>query len=239
MDSPGPKKPAALPQPVGESLPGWAPPVRPPREPWGGRFCRLEPLDPARHAADLHAAFRVDRTGRLWTYLPYGPFAAEADYRLWVARVHAGEDPLFFAIFDVATRRALGVAAYLRIDPANGVIEIGHLAFASALQRTTAATEALCLLVGRAFKLGYRRVEWKCDALNAPSRAAAERLGFVYEGTFRQAAVVKGRNRDTAWFAVIDRDWPRLRAGYERWLAPDNFDADGRRRRSLAELINA
>lgn len=239
MDSAVPMKPAVSSPPTGEPLAGWVAPERPPRQTWGGRFCRLEPLEPARHAADLHAAFAADETGRLWTYLPYGPFATGADYVGWAGRVHAGADPLFFAIIDAATQRALGVAAYLRIDPANGVIEIGHLAFAPALQRTTAATEALCLLVGRAFELGYRRLEWKCDALNAPSRAAAQRLGFVYEGTFRQAAVVKGRNRDTAWYAIIDRDWPRLRAGYERWLAPENFDAAGSRLRSLAGLINA
>ncbi len=164
----------------------------------------------------------------MWTYLPYGPFATRADYHAWVATGSASADPLFFAIVDQATGRPAGVAAYLRIDPANGVIEIGHLAYSPALQRTTAATEAMYLMIRRVFELGYRRCEWKCNALNAPSRAAALRLGFTHEGTFRQAMVTKGRNRDTDWFSIIDAEWPARRAEFERWLSPDNFAADGR-----------
>ena len=139
-----------------------------------------------------------------------------------------GNDPLFYAILDQATNRAVGVAGYLRIDPRNGSIEVGHLGYSPLLQRTPAATEAMYLMMARAFELGYRRYEWKCDSLNEPSRAAALRLGFVFEGIFRQAVVVKGRNRDTAWFSVIDSEWPALKAAFVNWLAPDNFDEQGR-----------
>ncbi|HEY9248126.1 MAG TPA: GNAT family protein, partial [Rariglobus sp.] len=187
------------------------------------------------HADELFAANSADQAGRMWTYLPYGPFASQADYRDWMERTCRGDDPLFYAIGDVASGRAAGVAAYLRVDPANGAIEIGHLAYSPALQRTTAATEALFLMIDRVFGLGYRRCEWKCDSLNAPSRAAATRLGFTFEGVFRQAVVVKGRNRDTAWFSIIDSEWPERRAGFVRWLAPENFDAAGRQRIPLSE----
>ncbi len=229
----------ALGQPLGAALPAWQPPPRPAHQPLGGRFCRLEPLDPARHAASLHAANQVDREGRMWTYLPYGPFADLAAYQSWMAQVTAGADPLFYAIIDLASGQALGVAAYLRIIPEAGSLELGHLAFAPALQRTPAATEALMLLFAQAFSLGYRRCEWKCNALNAPSRAAALRLGLTYEGLFRQATVVKGRNRDTAWYAVIDREWPALAAAFQRWLAPGNFDAAGQQHERLSALTAA
>jgi len=200
-----------------------------------GRWCRVEPLAPERHAADLFAACAEDPGGRMWTYVPYGPFADEAAYRAWMADYCLGDDPLFHAIVDAESGRALGVAALMRIDPKNGVIEVGNIAYAPALQRSRAATEAMALMMARVFDaLGYRRYEWKCDALNAASRAAAERLGFRFEGIFRQAIVYKGRNRDTAWYAVIDRDWPALREGFNRWLAPENFDERGRQRRSLA-----
>jgi RimJ/RimL family protein N-acetyltransferase len=152
----------------------------------------------------------------------------------------ASEDPLFHVILDRAGEEPLGIASYLRIDPGNGVIEVGHLHFGPQLQRTPAATEAMALMMARAFdELGYRRYEWKCDSLNAPSRAAALRLGFTFEGIFRNAVVVKGRSRDTAWFSVTDAEWPKVRAGFEAWLAPANFDAEGRQRRGLAELREA
>lgn len=197
-----------------------------------GRTCRLEPLRAAQHAAALHEANLLDVDGRGWTYLPYGPFASLDDYAAWVASVETVEDPVFFAI---VTDRPVGVASYLRIDPAMGCIEVGHLRFSPRLQRTAAATEAMYLMMKRAFEeLGYRRYEWKCDALNAPSRSAAERLGFTYEGTFRQAVVSKGRNRDSAWFSIVDSEWPAIRSAFEAWLDPANFDASGMQRRPLA-----
>ena len=200
-----------------------------------GRWCRVEPLDPDAHAAGLHAANSADTDGRMWTYLSEQPFATEAAYRTWAQAAAASSDPLFFAIVDSATGEPRGVASYLRIEPADGVIEVGHIAYSPALQRTTAATEAMYLMMRRVFdELGYRRYEWKCNALNAGSRAAAQRLGFTYEGTFRQAKVVKGRNRDTAWFSILDTEWPRMRAAFEAWLDPSNFDAEGRQRSRLS-----
>ena len=201
-----------------------------------GRFCRLEILDADRHARDLHAANRLDQDGRMWTYLPYGPFDEVAAYDRWVREVAAATDPLFHAAIDLTTGRAVGVASYLRIDPPAGSIEVGHIAYSPLLQRTPAATETMYLMMRRAFELGYRRYEWKCDALNAPSRAAAQRLGLSFEGIFRQARVNKGRNRDTAWFAAIDSEWPALDRAFSQWLAPANFDEAGRQRVSLASL---
>ncbi len=205
-----------------------------------GRFCRVEPLDPARHATDLHAANGLDGEGLNWTYLPVGPFADFGSYRAWLEKVAAGEDPLFHAIVDLTSQKAVGVAALMRIDPNNGVIEVGNINYSPLLQKKPAATEAMFLLMTRVFdELGYRRYEWKCDSLNAPSRSAALRLGFQYEGLFRQAVVYKGRNRDTTWFSIIDSEWPALKRAYQQWLAPENFDGEGRQRRSLAELIGA
>ena len=217
----------ALGQPIGEPVDDWQPPPKPPREPMHGRYCRIEPLDLARHAHELYDAFSHDRDGHNWTYLPYGPFATVDAYTAWVAHAVTRDDPLFHAIVDLASGRAVGVASYLRIDPEAGSIEVGGLSFSPLLQRTPAATEAMYLMMQRAFALGYRRYEWKCDALNAPSRAAAQRLGLSYEGIFRQARVSKGRNRDTAWYATIDREWPTLDRAFRQWLDPNNFDADG------------
>jgi len=229
----------ALDQPIGEAVDAWTPPSPPPREAMTGRYCRVEPLDVARHAPDLHAANSRDTEGRMWTYLPYGPFASLDDYRTWAADAASTDDPLFHTIVGTATGRPAGVASYLRIDPASGSIEVGHIAYSPMLQRTRAATEAMYLMMRRAFELGYRRYEWKCDALNAASRAAAERLGFTYEGIFRQARVYKGRNRDTAWYAAIDGEWPALDRAYRQWLDPANFDAAGRQRISLRALTRA
>jgi RimJ/RimL family protein N-acetyltransferase len=223
-------------QPIGAALPDWCAPARPPREPMQGRFCRVEPIDPERHAPDLHRANSLDADARHWTYLPYGPFESFEAYRGFVKAVCLGDDPLFFAIVDAKTGLAVGLASYLRIDPRAGSIEVGHLRFSSLLQRTPAATEAMALMMRRAFELGYRRYEWKCDALNAPSRAAALRLGFTFEGVFRQANVVKGRNRDTAWFSVTDQEWPARARAFERWLDPANFDREGRQRARLEDL---
>jgi RimJ/RimL family protein N-acetyltransferase len=224
-------------QPIGPPVPEWEPRPKPPRSPIEGRLVRIEPLDPERHLTGLFAALREDREGRLWTYLPYGPFETLAAYRAFVEWECLGEDPLFHAIVPAEDGRAAGVAAYLRVDEEVGVIEVGHICYAPRLQRTPAATEAMYLLMRRTFdELGYRRYEWKCDAVNARSLAAAERLGFRFEGTFRQATIYKGRNRDTAWFSIIDREWPALKAAFERWLDPTNFDHAGRQRRRLAEL---
>jgi len=223
----------ALGQPVGPPLTDWRPPPRPVHAVLEGRYCRLEPLAARRHAADLYAAYSRDADGRMWTYLSSGPFASSAEFRSWVEARQDSEDPLFFAVIDAATARAAGVASFLRIDPGHGVVEVGHLAFSPQLQRTRVATEAMYLMMKHVFDLGYRRYEWKCDALNAPSRRAAERLGFTFEGIFRQAIVYKGRNRDTAWYSVIDSEWPVLETAFRAWLDPANFDADGRQRRRL------
>ena len=223
-------------QPVGAPVPNWTPPERPSREALEGRFCRVEPLDVDRHAPSLYAANRLDTDGSTWTYLAYGPFETIDRYREWASASQASRDPLFFAIVDRASGKAVGIASYLRIDPANGVIEIGHLRFSPLLQRTPAATEALYLLMDNVFQLGYRRLEWKCNALNAASCRAALRLGLSFEGIFRQATVVKGRNRDTAWYAAIDRDWPTLRLAFDRWLDPANFDSDGSQIEALSAL---
>jgi RimJ/RimL family protein N-acetyltransferase len=232
----GPHQLNGLGQPVGVPVEGWCPPPFPPRESMAGRFCRLEALDARRHAADLYEANGLDADGRNWTYLPYGPFESLEGYTRWMVAATASNDPQLWAIEDAVSGRAVGVAAYLRIDPDSGSIEVGHLNYSPLLQRRPAATEAMYLMMRRAFELGYRRYEWKCDALNAPSRAAARRLGFSYEGLFRQARVNKGRNRDTAWYSVIDSDWPRLRSAFERWLAPSNFDERGVQRVSLTSL---
>jgi len=224
-------------QPVGAEVVNWSPRAWPVAKPIEGRWCWLEPLDPVRHGAQLFESYRADRSGRLWTYLPYGPFEDFSSYDAWLFEVAHRSDPMFFAIIDGA-RRALGVASYQRIDPRAGTIEVGHLNFSPALQGSTAATEAMIMMMRVVFdELGYRRYEWKCDALNDASRRAAERLGFTYEGTFRQATVVKGRNRDTAWYSIIDAEWPRLSKIFSQWLRPGNFDADGRQRESLAQLI--
>lgn len=223
-------------QPIGFALPDWSPPPFPPRMTLTGRFCRIEPLDAARHAAQLFEAFAADSDGRGWTYLPYGPFIDLEGFTAWLSANANSHDPQFYAIVDVATGIAAGMASYLRITPSAGSIEVGHIHFSPALQRTPLATEAMYLMMRQAFDLGYRRYEWKCDALNAASRAAAQRLGFSYEGIFRQATVYRGRNRDTAWYAIIDREWPALRQAFEQWLAPQNFDSDGQQRARLTDL---
>ena len=223
-------------QPIGFAVEGWTPPPRPPRAPMQGRYCQVEPLDVARHAVDLYASNRTATDPRDWTYLAYGPFESIEDYQAWMQRVCLGDDPLFHAIIDSATGKGVGVASYLRIEPASGSIEVGHINFSPLLQRKPAATEAMYLMMQRAFELGYRRYEWKCDALNARSRAAAQRYGLSFEGIFRQATVYKGRNRDTAWYAAIDQEWPALQAAFVQWLDPANFDLDGRQRVRLADL---
>lgn len=224
-------------QPVGHDLPNWTPRQRPPRTPMQGRYCRLEPLSAARHAADLFDAFSQAPDASDWTYMSVGPFADAQAYLRFAEAAQASEDPLHHAVIDLATGRAIGSLALMRVDTASGVVEVGFVCYSRRLKRTRAATEAQFLLMQRAFdELGYRRYEWKCDSLNAPSRQAALRLGFQFEGVFRQAIVYKGRSRDTAWFSIIDGDWPAVRQALAQWLAPDNLPAPGRQRQSLAAL---
>lgn len=224
-------------QPIGEALDGWQAPPRPTRTAIEGRWARLEPLSPDTHGRALFEANALDRDGRNWTYLPVGPFSAFADYDAWLRTMAAGDDPLFYTIVDCAQQRPIGVAAYLRIDPAAGSIEVGHINFSPLAQRSRMATDVIYQMMRHAFELGYRRYEWKCNAHNLPSRRAAERLGFVYEGLFRQHMIIKGRNRDTAWFGMTDRDWAVLRPAYQRWLDPANFDDAGTQRLVLRECI--
>ena len=227
-------------QPVGWPVDIDFPRPQPRREAMTGRFCTLEPADPQAHAAGLAEAFNRDAEGRNWTYLPYGPLRSEAEVAEWMGENCLGSDPLFFVVRETGTGRCLGIASYLRIDPDNGSIEVGHINFSPLIQRRPAATEAMYLMMRHAMEdLGYRRYEWKCDALNAPSRAAAERLGFLYEGTFRQATHYKGRNRDTAWFAFTDGDWPVVGGALKTWLAPENFDPEGEQKRGLAAIREA
>ncbi len=225
-------------QPVGAPLPDWRGAEFPPRRSLNGWGCRLEPLDPERHGPGLWQAFSAD-SGAMWTYLTTGPYATEADMLVWLRECAAKTDPQFYTIFDEHGEQPLGLASYLRIDPLAGSIEVGWLHFSPALQRSRLATAAMALMMANAFALGYRRYEWKCNAFNHPSWQAALRLGFSYEGTFRQSRVDKGRTRDTAWFSVIDSEWPALQTCFARWLAPDNFDAQGQQRLRLSTLTAA
>jgi RimJ/RimL family protein N-acetyltransferase len=210
----------------------------PVRQPLDGASARLEPIDPARHAEELYAASHGVAGGEeLWRFMAYGPWADPGAFRAWLRDCAAVHDPLFYAIRDGASGQVRGMASYLNIVPRNGSIEIGHIWLAPVFQDTRAATEALFLLMRYALDdLAYRRLEWKCDALNEPSRHAARRLGFRFEGIFYQHMVVKGRNRDTAWYSILDQEWPSIHSMLETWLAPANFDADGRQRRALSEL---
>ena len=225
-------------QPIGFEIAGWKPRPLPPRTAMTGRWCRIEPVDVERDARALYDAYRSAPDGRDWTYLFVGPFDTFDAWREHLQRMAQTSDPLHHTVVDLATGKAAGTAALRRIDPAHGVIEVGHIAYSPLLKHTPAGTEAMFLLMRRVFdELGYRRYEWKCDSLNAPSRAAALRYGFQFEGIFRQAIVYKSRNRDTAWFSMLDREWPAVRHGFEQWLAPANFDAQGRQRRRLFDCI--
>ena len=219
-------------RPVGTPVPDWTPRPRPARIVLTGRTCRLEPLVAALHADPLFDAYAAAPDGGDWTYLASERLDDRSAYRGFVEAQAASDDPLHYAI--VVEEAPVGTASLMRVDPANGVIEVGHISFAPALQRTPAGTEAIFLLMRYGFDdLGYRRFEWKCDSLNAPSRRAAIRYGFQFEGIFRQALVTKGRNRDTAWYSMIDKDWVRTKGAFERWLAPENFDASGIQLRAL------
>jgi RimJ/RimL family protein N-acetyltransferase len=224
-----------------ESLADPSPAPRPERRAIAGRYARVEPLDSAAHAADLYAAGHGDeQKARIWAYLPYGPFPSNDEFERHIAAQAASADPLFFAIRSHGSGRAAGVASLMTIEPAHRSIEIGHIWLGPELQNTPASTEALYLLIAHAMDdLGYRRMEWKCDAANAASRGAATRLGFTHEGLFYQHRIVKGRNRDTAWFSILDGEWPAIRANFEAWLDPANFDGEGRQRLSLSALNRA
>ena len=222
-------------QPIGLPVPDWTPPPLPGAI-MEGRFCRVEPLNANAHSEDLYAAFSHDADGTGWTYMAYGPFKSLQDYRDWITASCAGPDPMFFAILDKTDGKAVGVASFLNIDRANGCVEVGHIMFSPRLKRTPIATEAMYLMMKQAFDLGYRRYFWKCDSLNAASRTAAQRLGLSFEGLFRQAVIYKNRNRDTAWYAAIDAEWPALRKAFETWLAPDNFDDQGLQKTRLSDL---
>ncbi len=219
-------------QPVGDDLGDWNPPPFPKPATLEGAYATLQPLE-ARHALALHPTLGGDDDS-LWTYMSIGPFPTEPEMRSTFESLIDKSDWLPFVV--LVDGEPAGFLSYLRIDPSGGVIEIGSIVFGSGMQRTTAATEAIYLLIEYAFDLGYRRCEWKCDDLNEPSRRAAERFGFRYEGTFRKATHYKGRNRDTAWYAITDDDWPQVKQGFTRWLAPENFEADGSQRQGLSQL---
>ena len=224
-------------QPIGAAVERWTARPCPPRTPMAGRYGRVEPVDVERHAAGLFEAYAAAPDGRDWTYLFADRPADSAAFGTYLQAAAASDDPMHFTIVDLATGRAVGTAALMRIEPVHGVIEVGSIAYSPRLKQTRAGTEAMYLMMRRAFdELGYRRYEWKCDSLNAPSRVAAHRLGFTFEGIFRQAIVYKNRNRDTAWYSIIDTEWPRLRGAFEGWLARRNFDANGRQRRSLSSI---
>ena len=222
-------------RPVGPAVDPLPTGALPDLRPLHGRWVRLDPVSVARHAQSLFNSFHgLDPDGDVWTWMPYGPFDDLDSFAAWLEGREKSRDPWFYAIIDRKSGEARGMASYLRADPANGAIEIGHIWFAPGLQRTREATEAIYLLIRHAFDdLGVRRLEWKCDALNQPSRDAAKRFGFVFEGIFRQHYIIKGRNRDTAWFSIIDKEWPKIRKGFEAWLADDNFDAEGRQKAKL------
>lgn len=229
----------ALAQPIGPELKNWQSSARPERTAMQGQYCELQPLDPKTHAAELFAAFAEDSTGRNWTYLLSEPFAKLEDFQQWLVNSCSSQDPLFYVVIDKTNSRAVGMAALMRIVPETGVIEVGNIHFSPALQKTPMATEAMFLLMQRVFdQLGYRRYEWKCDNCNGPSKKAAVRLGFSFEGVFRQALVYKQRNRDTAWFSILDTEWPRQKAAFMRWLSPDNFNAQGLQKHNLQHFLD-
>jgi len=211
--------------PLGLDLVDWKPVSRPPVAPISGQYCRLEPFNIDVHSEELFHAFSLDKKGVNWAYLPYGPFDTLGQFRQWCTEYCVSDDPLFHTVIDLKSDQAVGLASYLRITPDMGSIEVGHIHFSPLMQRTRMATESMYLMMSRVFdELGYRRYEWKCNALNAPSCKAAERLGFQFEGIFRQAVISKNQNRDTAWFAIIDEDWPQIKNGFTQWLAAENFN---------------
>jgi RimJ/RimL family protein N-acetyltransferase len=220
----------------GEIVKDLSPAVRPRRETLEGRVVLIQPLDSLVHGDALYEGTHADHREELWRYLPEGPFPDRSTFGTYLKRASVSEDPLFFAIVDKSSGVASGMAAYLRIEPIHKVIEVGHILFTPKLQRTVAATEAMFLMAQHVFDLGYRRYEWKCNALNESSQRAARRLGFTFEGVFRQHMIVKGRNRDTAWFSMLDSEWPARKARFEQWLDAKNFDENGVQKLSLSAI---
>jgi RimJ/RimL family protein N-acetyltransferase len=219
------------------NLQHWQPAQLPTASTLRGQYVRLERLDPVRHGEDLWLALQgPDADPQMWQYLNYGPFATRAPFDHWLSGHATSSDPLFYTVIDNASGTALGLLSYLSLVPAHGSIEIGHVCFGHALQRSVQASETIYLLAHYAFELGNRRLEWKCDNANLRSKRAAERFGFSYEGVFRQHLIRKGRNRDTAWFSLLDHEWPAMQLAFESWLAADNFAADGQQHQRLQEL---
>jgi len=204
-----------------------------------GRLVDLKPLNSNKYAKELFLSNSLDEKGTNWAYLPYGPFDSQADYAKWIRSFEEGDDPVFFAIISKKLKKAIGIASFLRINPAQGLIEVGHINYSPLLQKTTEATEAMFLMMRWVFDNGYRRYEWKCNALNLKSRRAAQRLGFSYEGVFRQMTISKGRNRDTAWFAIIDKEWQDLKRCFDQFLSESNFDNNGKSQVSLTSLTES
>ncbi len=224
-------------QPIGFPVKDWKIPPFPPKTEMSGEWCRIEPLQIEKHAGQLFDAFTENRNDADWTYLPYGPFEKFDDFQSWLKKDCLGDDPLFHAIIDQKTNHAVGMVSFIRIVPKFGVIEVGHIHYSRLIQKTPIATEVMFLMMKRAFdELGYRRYEWKCDALNEPSKKSARRLGFQYEGIFRQAIIYKNRNRDTAWFSILDQEWPALREIFMQWLKLDNFDEFGKQIKRLSDF---
>jgi RimJ/RimL family protein N-acetyltransferase len=223
--------------PETKDLSGWKPVSLPCPTLLEGRYVRLEPLSVEKHTADLWRA--AGAHNEVWDYLADGPYGTEVDLRSALRVKEGGNAAVFLAMVPRTSGKAEGYASYMRMDPANGVIEVGNILMTPSLQKTTASTEAMYLMARHVFEdLRYRRYEWKCNADNAPSRRAALRYGFTFEGIFRQHMVVKGRNRDTAWFSMLDSEWPARKKAFELWLEPENFDDEGRQRRSLAEIAS-
>lgn len=225
----------AVERPVGAIVDPTPPGSKPDMRPLHGLFVLLEPVSVKKHARDLYDSFQGNDPGHtVWTYLPYGPWESFEQFETWLKEREASRDPWFYAFIRRDTGKACGMGSFMRCDAPNGVIEIGHIWMSPGLQRTKESTEVIFLMIRHCFDdLGVRRLEWKCDSLNAPSRQAAERFGFTFEGIFRQHLIVKGRNRDTAWYAILDKDWPRIRTAFEAWLKPENFDAKGHQKAKL------
>lgn len=224
-------------QPVGKLVTGWKQALKPALQILSGEFCKLEPMDIDKHANTLFENLLIDNKGESWTYLPYGPFDNLTDFITWLKETMSEKDTLLYAVIDIKTNLPVGIAGYLRSNPKSGSIEVGHLHFSKLLKKSVVATEAMYLMMSNAFdNLNYRRYEWKCNDLNHASRSAALRLGFKFEGIFRQSDVLKNRNRDTAWFSIIDSEWPQLKDKFKKWLHHTNFDNQGQQKKRLQDM---